>query len=192
MTLALPSRPVLADLVPASRVADAVLVLGGTALVAGLSQVLLPLPFTPVPLSLGTLGVLLVGATLGPVRGGASLALYLIAGVAGVGWFAGGGSGWHFASFGYVVGYLLAAVVVGRLARAGADRRVASTIAAMLAGSAIIYACGVPWLMAFLGADLSTALMLGVVPFLIGDAIKSVIAAVVLPGAWRLVGRTER
>lgn len=188
-------RPVLADLLPRAGtraravLADVVLVLAGTLLVAGLSQVLVPLPFTPVPLSLGTFGVLIVGATLGPLRATASLLVYVIAGIAGVGWFAGGASGWHFASFGYLLGMVLAATLVGALARRGADRSVWRTTLAGLLGGVVVYALGLPWLMAFLGVDLATGLALGVVPFLAGDAIKAVLAALLLPGTWALVNR---
>ncbi|WP_199916507.1 biotin transporter BioY [Miniimonas sp. S16] len=191
-------RPVLADLVPAGAgrargaAVTAALVLAGTALVAVLSQVAVPLPFTPVPLSLGTFGVLVVGAALGPARATASLGLYLLAGVAGVGWFAGGASGWQFASFGYLLGYVVAAAVVGALARRGADRSVWGTIGAMLAGNVTVYAFGVPWLSAYLGVDLPTALGLGVVPFLLGDTVKAIVAAVLLPSAWALVRRAQR
>lgn len=194
-TAAPAARPVLADLLPAagsrarSLLADAVLVVAGTLVVAGLSQVLVPLPFTPVPLSLGTFGVLLVGAGLGPLRATASLAIYVLAGIAGVGWFAGGASGWQFASFGYLLGMVLAAALVGALARRGADRSVwRTTLAGLLAG-AVVYALGVPWLMLFLDVDLPTALALGVVPFLVGDAIKALLAAILLPSAWALVNR---
>lgn len=194
-TAAPAARPVLADLLPAagsrarSLLADAVLVVAGTLVVAGLSQVLVPLPFTPVPLSLGTFGVLLVGAGLGPLRATASLAIYVLAGIAGVGWFAGGASGWQFASFGYLLGMVLAAALVGALARRGADRSVwRTTLAGLLAG-AVVYALGVPWLMLFLDVDLPTALALGVVPFLVGDAIKALLAAILLPSTWALVNR---
>lgn len=194
-TAAPAARPVLADLLPAagsrarSLLADAVLVVAGTLVVAGLSQVLVPLPFTPVPLSLGTFGVLLVGAGLGPLRATASLAIYVLAGIAGVGWFAGGASGWQFASFGYLLGMVLAAALVGALARRGADRSVwRTTLAGLLAG-AVVYALGVPWLMLFLDVDLPTALALGVVPFLVGDAIKALLAAILLPSSWALVNR---
>ncbi|WP_454295030.1 biotin transporter BioY [Salana multivorans] len=189
--------PVLADLLPAagsrarSLLADAVLVVAGTLVVAGLSQVLVPLPFTPVPLSrFGTFGVLLVGAGLGPLRATASLAIYVLAGIAGVGWFAGGASGWQFASFGYLLGMVLAAALVGALARRGADRSVwRTTLAGLLAG-AVVYALGVPWLMLFLDVDLPAALaLLGVVPFLVGDAIKALLAAILLPSTWALVNR---
>ncbi len=194
-TAAPAARPVLADLLPAagsrarSLLADAVLVVAGTLVVAGLSQVLVPLPFTPVPLSLGTFGVLLVGAGLGPLRATASLAIYVLAGIAGVGWFAGGASGWQFASFGYLLGMVLAAALVGALARRGADRSVwRTTLAGLLAG-AVVYALGVPWLMLFLDVDLPAALALGVVPFLVGDAIKALLAAILLPSTWALVNR---
>lgn len=193
-------RPVLADLLPTaahltrvrSAVVQLLLVLTGTALVALAAQVAIPLPFTPVPLSLGTFAVLVVGAGLGPARATASLALYLLAGVAGVGWFAGGASGWHFASFGYVLGFVVAAALVGRLARRGADRTVASAIGVMLAGGAVIYAFGVTWLMLYTGMGLGAALLAGLVPFLVGDLIKTVAAALLLPGAWALVARVRR
>lgn len=185
-------RLVLADLIPASRAKDAALVLGGTGVVAVLSQVAIPLGFTPVPLSLGTLGALLVGAALGPARAVLSLLLYVGAGIAGVGWFAGGASGWMFASFGYLLGFVLAAALMGRLARRGADRNVFGSIGLGLLGGAVIYAAGVPWLMAFLDVSFTEALALGVTPFLIGDVIKAVIVAVVLPGAWALIGRSAR
>lgn len=187
-----PAPRVLADVVATSRVRDVLLVLGGTALVAVASQIVIPLGFTPIPLSLGTFGVLVVGAALGPVRATASLVLYLLAGVAGVGWFAEGASGWQFASFGYLLGYVLAAALVGGLARRGGDRRPLATIGLMLAGGVAVYAAGVPWLMAFLGVDLATALGLGVTPFLVGDAIKAVVAAILLPGTWALVARLRR
>ena len=185
-------RLVLADLIPASRAKDAALVLGGTGVVVVLSQVAIPLGFTPVPLSLGTLGALLVGAALGPARAVLSLLLYVGAGIAGVGWFAGGASGWMFASFGYLLGFVLAAALMGRLARRGADRNVFGSIGLGLLGGAVIYAAGVPWLMAFLDVSFTEALALGVTPFLIGDVIKAVIVAVVLPGAWALIGRSAR
>lgn len=182
----------LADVVATSRVRDAALVLGGTVLVALASQIAIPLGFTPVPLSLGTLAVLVVGAALGPARAAASLGIFLLAGLAGVGWFADGHSGWQFASFGYIVGYVLAAALVGRFASRGGDRTPLRTIGLMAVGGVVVYAAGVPWLMAFLEVDLVTALGLGVVPFLVGDAIKAVVAAVLLPGSWALVNRARR
>ncbi len=184
-------RRVLADLVPGGLVRDVTLVLAGVALVSLLGQVGIPLPFTPVPLTLGTLAVLLTGAALGPVRATASLGLFLVLGMVGVPLFAQHESGWHLASFGYVIGYLLAAPLVGALARRGADRALGSTVALMVAGNLVIYACGVPWLMAYAHIGLGQGLALGVVPFLIGDAIKIVVATGLLPAAWKLVDRSS-
>lgn len=193
----MPATPrVLADFVTQSRIGRAyavavnvLLVLTGTALVAVANQIAIPLPFTPVPLTLGTFGALVVGASLGPVRAFASLGLYLIAGVAGVSWFADGAHGWQFASFGYIIGFLAAGAVVGALARRGLDRSVWGTIGAMVTGAVVVYAFGIPWLAVFLQVDLATALELGAVPFLIGDAIKALVAAALLPGAWALIAR---
>ena len=124
----------LADVVPGGLVRSIALVIGGAIFVGLTAQVSIPLPFTPVPLTLQTFSVLLVGAALGSVRGAASMALYLLAGMAGVPWFAQQGSGWAFASFGYIVGFVAAAWLVGRLAERGADRRVLPTIGMMALG----------------------------------------------------------
>ncbi|UNX53186.1 biotin transporter BioY [Georgenia sp. TF02-10] len=186
------AAPVLADVLPRTRLRDAALVLGGTAFVAVVGQAEVPLPFTPVPLTLGTFGVLLVGAALGPVRAGLSLTLLVLLGVAGVPVFAGGGSGWALASFGYAVGYVPAGVLLGWLARRGADRSVWRTALGAVASTAVVYLVGVPWLMGFLGVGLGQALALGVVPFLVGDVVKAVAAAALLPGTWRLLGRAGR
>lgn len=183
------TTPVLADGIPGDRARDALLVLAGTAVITVAGYIAIPLPFTPVPLSLATFAVLLTGATLGPVRGAASAGLYLLIGLVGIPVFAGGGSGWAFSSFGYILGYVLAAAAVGRLARSRADRNVWSTLGLAALGTALIYLCGVPWLAVFLGVDLATALAFGVVPFLIGDTIKIVATAIVLPSAWRYIAR---
>jgi biotin transport system substrate-specific component len=113
--------------------------------------------------------------------------LYLVAGVAGVPWFSEQRSGFDFPSFGYIIGFVLAGVVVGALARRGADRAVLGTVLMMALGNLLIYAIGVPWLMASLQIDLVRGLELGAVPFLIGDGLKIALAAALLPGAWRLV-----
>jgi biotin transport system substrate-specific component len=184
-----PPRRVLADLLPGGAVRDVALVAGSAALVGLSAQIAVPLPFTPVPLSGQTFAVLLAVAAIGPARGALGMLLYAAAGVAGVPLFAQHQSGWSMPSFGYVLGFVLAAVVVGALARRGADRTVARTAGLMVVGNLAIYAVGVPWLMASLGTSLGHALMLGVVPFLIGDTIKILLAALVLPGTWRLVRR---
>jgi biotin transport system substrate-specific component len=109
--------------------------------------------------------------------------------MAGVPWFSQQTSGWGFPSFGYIIGFVLAAALVGALARRGADRSVVGTAATMVAGNLVIYAVGVPYLAVAIGVDLPQALALGAIPFLLGDALKIVLAAGLLPAAWRLVGR---
>ncbi len=178
----------LADVIPGGVARSVALVLGGAAFVGLTAQVVIPLPFSPIPLSLQTFSVLLVGAVLGSRRGVASMGLYLLAGVAGVPWFAAQQSGWAFASFGYIVGFVVAAYLVGRLAERGADRTVLRTAGLMVLGNLAIYAIGVPGLMLFTGMGLGKALLLGVVPFLLGDALKIALAAGLLPATWKLVG----
>ena len=175
---------VLADFVPGSRVRDAVLV-GAFAAVIGLSaQVAVPLPFTPVPVTGQTFAVLLGAAALGASRATLGASLYLVLGMIGVPWFTATGG----ASFGYIIGFVLAAVIVGRLARLGNDRSVGRTVALMVVGNLAIYAAGVTGLALFLGVGLVEATVLGAVPFLIGDAIKIALAAALLPATWKLVG----
>ena len=188
--MSLSVRPrVLGDAIPGGVARDVALVLGGAALVGVAAQIAIPLPFTPVPLTLQTLAVLLVGASLGTVRGFASLALYTVVGIAGVPWFSQGSHGYGGASFGYILGFVLAAAVAGRLAEQGHTRSPLRTAGLMVLGSLAIYAVGVPWLMASLHVGLATGLALGLTPFLVGDAIKLAVAAGLLPSAWRLVGR---
>lgn len=189
---ATPSRRYLAVPGGQSLVRDVALVLGGTLFLTIAAFVAVPLPFTPVPVSLATFAVLATGASLGPLRGALSAGVYLLMGALGAPVFAGGQSGVLLPTLGYVIGYVLAAAVVGGFARRGADRRVGPTLALAAAGSAIVYLCGAPWLAASLGIDLGQALQLGVVPFLIGDALKIVLLGAVLPTAWRLVRRVER
>jgi len=178
----------LGDVIPGGLARSVALVVGGAVFVGLTAQVAIPLPFTPIPLSLQTFSVLLVGAVLGSRRGLASMALYALAGVAGVPWFSQHHSGWAFASFGYILGFVLAAWLVGRLAERGADRTVLTTIGMMVLGNLAIYAVGVPGLMLFTGLPLGKALLAGVVPFLVGDAIKIALAAGLLPATWKLVG----
>jgi len=177
----------LGDVIPGGLVRSIALVIGGAVFVGLTAQVAIPLPFTPVPLTLQTFSVLLVGAALGSVRGAASMVLYLLAGVAGVPWFANQQSGWAFASFGYIVGFVVAAWLVGWLAERGADRRVVPTIGMMALGNVVIYVFGVAGLMLLADLPLSTALAKGVLPFLIGDVIKILLAAGLLPGTWKLI-----
>jgi biotin transport system substrate-specific component len=193
-----PRGLVLADLVAGSRsrVAriawDVALVVGAAAFVGLLAQISIKLSFTPVPITGQTLGVLLAGTALGWKRGAAAMALYGLAGVAGVPWFAGAASGYVGASFGYIVGFFFAAAVCGYLAERGADRTILRSVPAMLAGEVMIYLFGVSWLAFDLHVGAGTALHLGFTPFVIGDAIKAAIAAGLLPAAWKLAGRASR
>ncbi|WP_309030217.1 biotin transporter BioY [Streptomyces alfalfae] len=185
------TRPgqVLADLLPASRVKDAALVLGGAALTGIAAQIAVPVPGSPVPVTGQTFAALLVGTALGARRGFLSLALYALVGMAGMPWFAEAGSGVAAPSLGYVLGMLLAATVVGALARRGGDRSALRTAGTMVLGSAIIYAVGVPYLAAATGMSLPQAVAAGLTPFLIGDALKAALAMGALPTAWKLLDR---
>ncbi|MFG3231710.1 biotin transporter BioY [Streptomyces antibioticus] len=189
--VATPARTgqVLADLIPASRVRDIALVAGGAALTGLGAQIAVPIPGSPVPVTGQTFAALLVGTTLGTRRGFLSLALYALAGVAGVPWFAGGTSGAAAVSFGYILGMILASAAVGALARRGADRNVWRTAGTMLIGEAIIYAVGVPYLAYAADMSLSAAVAAGLTPFLIGDAVKAALAMGLLPSAWKLAKR---
>jgi biotin transport system substrate-specific component len=213
MTLAAPSYPrrVLADLLVPARsralavAVDAVLVVAGTALVAIAAQI--AIPFWPVPLTGQTFAVLLVGTALGPLRGALSMTLYLILGVAGLPIFSGGASGSLFAltSGGYIVGFIAAAIVVGWLARLAWDRKALRMLVSFLAGSVVIYAFGLPWLYFSLnnlgpavwhdalGYDtvLGATLGAGLVPFLLGDLVKALLAAALVPLAWKGVNAVD-
>ncbi|MFD4603588.1 biotin transporter BioY [Streptomyces sp. NPDC058464] len=179
---------VLADLLPASRVRDVALVAGGAALTGLAAQIAVPVPGSPVPVTGQTFAALLVGTALGARRGLLSLALYALAGLAGVPWFASGTSGVSV-SFGYILGMMLASAVVGALARRGADRGVLRMAGTMLLGEAIIYAIGVPYLAYAADMSASAAIAAGLTPFLIGDAVKAALAMGAVPTAWKLVDK---
>jgi biotin transport system substrate-specific component len=207
---------------------DIALIAGFTALVIIFAQIAIRLPFTPVPITGQTLAVLVTGGALGANRGAASLGLYAVLGIVGAPVFAPSGSAlegellhfifpwagtgdpvWNLTSGGYIVGFILAAFVVGKLTELGWERswRVSVT---MLIGSIVLYIPGLLWLgyvisSGFLdtriGVELSTVLpgtstvdqtlIAGLYPFVVGDLIKLVIAMIVLPGAWELVGRKK-
>jgi biotin transport system substrate-specific component len=182
-------RLVLADLVPGALVRDVALVAAGAGLTGIAAQVSIHTPLSPVPFTLQTLSVLVVGAALGTARGLLSMLLYLLAGMAGVPWFANHTHGWSDPAFGYNLRFVVAAGLVGALARRGADRHVLSTVLLMVAGSLVIYAIGTAWLAEDLGLSASSAFDLGVRPFLGTDAIKIGLAALAFPAAWKLARR---
>jgi biotin transport system substrate-specific component len=172
------------------------LVVAGSLLIAGLAQITVKLPFTPVPFSGQTLGVLLVGGALGAVLGTASVLLYIAEGALGLPFFAEAESGIDHLGFasataGYLWAFLIAAFVVGWLAQRGWDRGIGSSIGAMLVGEVIIFTIGVTWLAAAVDVPATKALELGLYPFIVGDAIKLFLAAGALPLAWRAVGKDD-
>lgn len=176
-----------------SAVIKTVAVVAGSLLIAGLAQVSIKLPFTPVPVTGQTLGILLVGGSLGAYLGLASVLLYLVEGAAGLPFFAQGKSGIDLLGFasatgGYLWGFAVAALVVGWLARRKWDRGIGSSIGAMLLGEVIIYLIAIPWLAAAVDVPATKALELGLYPFVVGDTIKLLIAAGALPVAWTLLG----
>ncbi|MQS12236.1 biotin transporter BioY [Streptomyces kaniharaensis] len=191
----IPSRAVLADLLPAAttrlgtQARDLALVVGGAALTGVAAQLSVNVPGSPVPVTGQTFAALLVGTALGARRGVASLGLYLLAGMAGLPWFAQGTSGWAMPSLGYVLGFVLAAGLTGALARRGADRTPVNTAVTMVLGSLAIYAVGVPYLAFSLHVSLARAAELGLYPYLVGDALKAALAAGALPLAWKLLGK---
>jgi len=172
---------------------DAILILVGSLFVAAFAQISIPLSFTPVPITGQTFAVLIVGASLGSKRGALSLLLYVIEGAAGLpvyAEFTGGLGRLLGPSGGYLIGFIAAAFVVGWLAERGLDRRWSTAIIPFLVGTVIIYIVGASWLAIFIGPG--KALIGGVIPFLIGDAIKLVLAAIALPSAWALVKAFDR
>jgi biotin transport system substrate-specific component len=178
-------RPVLADLLPGERVRDALLV-GAYAIVIAMSaQVAIPLPGTPVPVTGQTLVVLLGAAALGSTRAVFGASIYGFAGLLGVPWFA-VTSG---ATLGYVAGFVVAAALIGSLARTQLLTTTRGAAGAMVLGNVVIYALGASVLALVLGLGLREALALGVVPFLLGDAVKIALATALLPATQRLIDR---
>ena len=169
-----------------SALTKAALVVFGTLLLAVSAQFKIPL--YPVPVTGQTLVVLLIGMTYGPRLGGITMAAYLFEGALGLPVFAGGAAGVAVLigpTGGYLFGFLLASVSMGYLAERGMGRSVFSTSVAMVIGNFVIYLCGVVWLINFIG--FGQAIAAGVLPFLYGDALKLVVAAGIMPLAWRAV-----
>jgi biotin transport system substrate-specific component len=171
---------------------DALLVLAGTGLVAAAAQISIPLGFTPVPLTAQTFAVVLVGASLGSLRGTASLLLYLLVGIAGAPVYASHAHGWTAftgSTGGYIVGFVAAAALTGYLAERRWDRSFSTAVTVMLSGNVVIYAFGLPWLHHTLHVSWAKALEYGLYPFVVGDIVKLYLAALALPASWRLVRR---
>jgi biotin transport system substrate-specific component len=196
MSVALaPSRTVLADVWSRSAIANVVTVLAATALTALCAQISIPIPGSPVPVTGQTFAVLLSAAAIGPLRGALAQLLYVGLALLGVPVLAHGASGSSVvvgATGGYLLGFIVASVAVGYLARMGWSRTPVRVFVAYLAGSAIIYLFGVPWLAHIAsGEPLSWVLYYGLTVFLVGDLIKAALAAGILPLAWKGVARLE-
>jgi biotin transport system substrate-specific component len=182
----------------ASLALDIGLVVTGTAFIYLLAQFKVSLlPFSPVPITLATLGVLVVGGALGWLRGGASVLLFLalaLVGTPNVSATGVTGPELFYASAptgGYLIGWFFSATLVGWLSDKGWDRSFKSSISAMLLGSIVIYLVGVPWLANAVGFDAATALEKGMYPFIVGDTIKLFVAAGLLPALWKLLGKSS-
>jgi biotin transport system substrate-specific component len=181
---------------PRTRVTSGILVIGAAALTALAAQWEIHLPFTPVPITGQTFAVLLSGAALGMTLGAAGQLVYVAAGALGLPIYAGGAAGWEAAqaagTSGYLVGFIVAAGVVGFMAERRQDRTFPTMFTAFVLGSFIIYFFGVIGLMITFDMTINEALVAGGVPFVIGDVIKAAAAGLLLPGAWRLVGEYPR
>jgi biotin transport system substrate-specific component len=172
------------------RVRHAALIVVGALFVAVCAQVYIPTQ--PVPFTGSTFGVLVAGGALGMRRGALALLLYLALGLVGLPVYAEGRSGVDVirgVTGGYLIGFVLAATVVGRLAELGWDRRLGGALAAMLLGEAVIYAVGLPWLKAVTGMSWNETVAAGLTPFLLWDGAKLLVAASLFPLGWWLVGR---
>jgi len=193
-TAAVAHPSVLVDrLISRSLTTDIALVLTGAVVVGALAQV--SIPMFPVPITGQTLAVLLVGGSLGMRRGATSLFTYLVAGVAGVPWFAdftGGPAALLKPSFGYIIGFVFAAALVGWLAERTWDRRPVLAMAGFLLASLVPFLFGLPYLAMVTGtSDPALVLEYGFTPFILGGVVKAGIAAVVFPLAWSLVRRAD-
>lgn len=195
MPARMPSRRlVLADLVPGTWVRDAGLVAGSALFTALLAQVSIPVAGSPVPITGQTLAVVLTAAALGPVRGVAGQGLYVLLGMVGLPFYAGGNGGFDVvvgATGGYLIGFLPAAVLIGMAARQGQDRRFSRALPLFALGQLVIFAVGVPWLAVVADMTPDEALHAGFYPFIIGGIVKAAIAGVLLPAAWKLVRVAE-
>ena len=194
-----------------TRARDALLVAAGTLLIIVGARISFYLPWNPiVPVTAQTFSVLLTGAALGMRRGAVAVGLYLLLGAIGLPVFAYDSDTHRYASGvaeiasidagrlvlgatgGYLVGFLLAGAVVGRLAELGWDRRLGGALAAMVVGNVLIYVVGLPWLAVAAGLSVGDTIQYGLTPFIPGDLLKLALAAGLLPAAWWVVRRNPQ
>jgi biotin transport system substrate-specific component len=187
-------RATLADqFISRSLATDVVLVVAGAALTAVAAQIVIPI--RPVPITGQTLAVLLVGSTLGAVRGSLSMVVYALLGIVGLPVFSGGTSGFGILaspSGGYILGFIFSAGLVGWIAQRAWDHRVVGAILSFAAGTIVTFAIGMVWLAASLGLGLQKTLEEGLYPFIIGGIVKALLAAAIIPSAWRLSDRIKK
>lgn len=176
----------------ATTYSKALLVTFGTLFIAGLAQIALPVPGSPVPVTGQTLGVLLIGASYGSQLGATTLLTYLVIGFAGAPVFAKGEHGLaHLtgATGGYLIGMLFASLLVGALAGRKWDQKLRSALPTMLLGDVVIFSFGLYWLHAYTHQGWAWTFAAGFTPFLIGEVLKIAIAGTSLPLVWRFVQR---
>ncbi|MBN8868353.1 MAG: biotin transporter BioY [Solirubrobacterales bacterium] len=193
-TVSAPRVPVLADLFANSWVKNAALVFGGALFMALFQQISIPVPPSPVPITGGTLAVMLIGSALGSKRGASAIFLYLMLGLF-LPVYSEGREGLdvlvNSASSGYFLGYLVAAYVVGRLAERGEDRKFLTAFASFIFAQLIVFGFGIPFLKVHMDYDWSTAIHYGFTVFIIGGLVKAAIGGVLMPAAWKLAEKTR-
>jgi biotin transport system substrate-specific component len=177
----------------ALRVKQALMVVLGIVLLAVMAKIKVPVPGSPVAISMGTFAVLTIGAAYGPRLGLTTILGWMIVGMLGFDVFQSSTADLNGISYmmgstgGYLVGYVLATLALGYAARAGWDRSVVLMALAMLLGNVLIYVPGLAWLAVLYGLD-QPILTWGLTPFLLGDALKLGLAALLVPGLWKLIG----
>ena len=191
MALTGTSSAVLADSLPGDLLRDVALVFGSAVLVGALAQVVFDRSFTPVPVTGRALGVLLAGASLGWKRGATSMALYGVAGLVGVHWFAVHTRSYAGANFVYLVGFIFSAAVCGHLVEHRVDHSEFRALPAMLIEEAALCVIGIGWLGFYLRVSIAKLIQLGLTLLLLGDLVMAATAAALLPIGWRTVGDSD-
>ena len=193
MTIQLSSQAALIDrVIPRSAINNVALILSGAVFTAYAAQLVIPM--WPVPITAQTLAVLLVGSVLGATRGAISLIVYFSMGAVGLPVFSAATSLSFGPTFGYIVGFVAAAALVGYLSQRGWHKSVAGVLGSFAIANSVIYLFGLPWLAFVLGSlgaanDLASVAAAGLAPFILGDVIKMTLAAALLPLAWKFLGK---
>ena len=193
MTIQISSQAALIDrVIPRSAINNVALILSGAVFTAYAAQLVVPM--WPVPITAQTLAVLLVGSVLGATRGAISLIVYFSMGAVGLPVFSAATSLSFGPTFGYLVGFIAAAAVVGYLSQRGWHKSVLGVLGRFAIANSVIYLFGLPWLAFLLGSlgvanDLASVAAAGLAPFIIGDVIKMTLAAALLPLAWKFLGK---